>query len=146
LEEVEKDIGRSKTASLTFLNERLGHLRLPELDRERLIKFGKERASGEPGPLRSVSILDTSRRFYLMPQPCTASSCQLNQSISLGSLLVDLDWSEKGDERNRRPMQDELDRIILALESNTRQQIPVRRVIRFTTATAMRQGEIARIE
>ena len=34
LEEVGKDIGRSKTASLVFLDERLGHLRLPELDRE----------------------------------------------------------------------------------------------------------------
>ncbi|MGC2777396.1 MAG: hypothetical protein WA418_17360 [Bradyrhizobium sp.] len=34
LEEVGKDIGRSKTASLIFLDERLGHLRLPELDRE----------------------------------------------------------------------------------------------------------------
>ena len=44
LKEVGKDIGRSKTASLIFLDERLGHLRLPELDRERLIKFGKARA------------------------------------------------------------------------------------------------------
>jgi len=42
--------------------------------------------------------------------------------------------------------QDELDRIILALESNTRQQIPVGRVIRFAIATAMRQDEIARVE
>ena len=50
LEEVGKDIGRSKTASLIFLDERLGHLRLPELDRERFIKFGKERAPEEAGP------------------------------------------------------------------------------------------------
>ncbi len=31
----------------------------------------------------------------------------------------------KGDERNRRPTQDELDRIISAFELNSRQQIPV---------------------
>jgi integrase len=52
----------------------------------------------------------------------------------------------KGDERDRRPTQDELDRIILALEANVRQQIPVGRIIRFAVATAMRQDEIARIE
>jgi hypothetical protein len=51
LEEVGKDIGRFKTASLIFLEERLGHLRLPELDRERFIKFGKERALEGAGPV-----------------------------------------------------------------------------------------------
>jgi hypothetical protein len=51
LKEVGKDIGRSKTASLTFLDERLGHLRLPELDRERFIKFGKARALEGTGPV-----------------------------------------------------------------------------------------------
>jgi len=51
LKEVGKDIGRSKTASLTFLDERLGHLRLPELDRERFIKSGKARALEGAGPV-----------------------------------------------------------------------------------------------
>jgi len=62
----------------------------------------------------------------------------------------DCSWASrarrKGDERDRRPTQDELDRIILALEANVRQQIPVGRIIRFAVATAMRQDEIARIE
>jgi integrase len=52
----------------------------------------------------------------------------------------------KGDERDRRPTQDELDRIVSALEANIRQQIPVGRIIRFAVATAMRQDEIARVE
>jgi hypothetical protein len=39
LEEVGKDIGRSMTASLTFLDTRLGHLRLPELIENALSKF-----------------------------------------------------------------------------------------------------------
>jgi len=46
----------------------------------------------------------------------------------------------KGDERDRRPTQDELDRIVSALEANIRQQIPVGRIIRFAVATAMRLG------
>ncbi|WP_316184356.1 MULTISPECIES: hypothetical protein [unclassified Bradyrhizobium] len=51
LAEVGKNIGRSKTASLISLDERLGHLRLSELDRERFIKFGKERALEGAGPV-----------------------------------------------------------------------------------------------
>ena len=51
LQEVGKRIGRSKTASLTFLERRLGRLRLSELDRERLIQFGKERAREGAGPV-----------------------------------------------------------------------------------------------
>jgi hypothetical protein len=49
LEEVGKKIGRSNDASLTFLDARLEHLRLGELDRERLIRFGKERAQEGAG-------------------------------------------------------------------------------------------------
>jgi hypothetical protein len=51
LQEVGKRIGRSKTVSLAFLERRLGRLRLPELDRERLIQFGKERAREGAGPV-----------------------------------------------------------------------------------------------
>jgi len=51
LQEVGKRMGRSKTASLSFLERKLGRLRLPELDRERLIQFGKERAREGAGPV-----------------------------------------------------------------------------------------------
>jgi hypothetical protein len=51
LKEDGKEIGRSKTASLNFLDERLGHLQLPELDRERFIKFGKAQALEGAGPV-----------------------------------------------------------------------------------------------
>src|SRR3984893_5916405 len=51
LQEVGKRIGRSKSASLAFLEERLGRLALQELDRDRLIQFGKERAVEGAGPV-----------------------------------------------------------------------------------------------
>jgi hypothetical protein len=50
LQEVGKRIGRSKGVSLSFLEHRLGRLRIPELDRGRLIQFGKERAREGAGP------------------------------------------------------------------------------------------------
>jgi integrase len=51
----------------------------------------------------------------------------------------------KGNERDRRPTQDELDRLVTAFERNRFQKIPVGRIIRFAVATAMRQDEISRI-
>jgi hypothetical protein len=51
LQEVGQRMGRSKTASLAFLERKLGRLRLSELDRERLIQFGKERAREGAGPV-----------------------------------------------------------------------------------------------
>jgi integrase len=52
----------------------------------------------------------------------------------------------KGEERDRRPTQGELDRLVAAFEANPRQQIPLGRIVRFAVATAMRQEEICRIE
>jgi integrase len=52
----------------------------------------------------------------------------------------------KGSERDRRPTQDELDRLVAAFDVNPRQQIPIGRIIRFAVATPMRQDEISRIE
>ncbi|MFY9656489.1 MAG: hypothetical protein WAK01_07865 [Methylocystis sp.] len=59
--------------------------------------------------------------------------------------MTRLDLVGKGNERDRRPTQEELDRIIAALEANPRQLIPVARILRFAVATAMRQDEITRI-
>jgi integrase len=52
----------------------------------------------------------------------------------------------KGNERDRRPTQDELDCLVAGFEFNPYQKIPVGRIIRFAVATAMRQDEISRIE
>ena len=51
LREVGKPIGRSKAASLNLLEKRLGPLRILELDRARLIQFGKARAREGAGPV-----------------------------------------------------------------------------------------------
>ena len=51
LQEVGKRIRRSKEASLVSLERMLGRLRIPELSRERLIQFGKERAREGAGPV-----------------------------------------------------------------------------------------------
>jgi integrase len=52
----------------------------------------------------------------------------------------------KSNERDRRPTQDELNRLIEYAECNPLQFIPLGRIIRFAVATAMRQAEICRIQ
>jgi integrase len=146
LEEVGKSIGRSKAASLIFLDERLGHLRLPELDRERLIKFGKERALEGAGPV-TVGIDLGYVKTILSHAAAVHGVIVSTEPIDLARIALGrLGLLGKGNERDRRPTQNELDRIIVALEGNIRQQIPVGRIIRFAVATAMRQDEIARVE
>jgi integrase len=49
---------------------------------------------------------------------------------------------DKGNERDRRPTQGEIDRIIALHDDNPRQTIPLGRIVKFAIATAMRQEEI----
>ena len=146
LSEVGKRTGRSKTASLAFLERRLGRLRLPELDRERLIQFGKERAVEGAGPVTLG--IDLGYIKTILSHAAAVHGIILStQGIDLARIALGrLGLVGKGDERDRRPTQDELDRLIAAFETNPRQQIPLGRIIRFAVATAMRQDEICRID
>ena len=49
-------------------------------------------------------------------------------------------------ERDRRPTQYELDRLVNYFENFSRTDIPVARIIKFAVATGMRQSEICRIQ
>ena len=51
----------------------------------------------------------------------------------------------KGNERDRRPTDDELARLIAHFDGNPRQIIPMGWIIKFAVATAMRQEEICRV-
>ena len=146
LQEVGKRIGRSKGVSLTFLEHRLGRLRIPELDRGRLIQFGKERAREGAGPV-TVGI-DLGYIKTILSHAAAVHGVILSvEPVLLARIaLARLGLVGKGNERDRRPTQDELDRLVRAFEINRLQKIPVGRIIRFAIATAMRQEEISRIE
>jgi integrase len=146
LKEVGKAMGRSKTASLAFLDERLGHLRLSELDRQRIIEFGRARALEGAGPV-TVGIDLGYIKTILSHAAAVHGVVVSTEPIDLARIALGrLGLVGKGHERDRRPTQDELDRIISALERNIRHKIPVGRIVRFAVATAMRQDEIARVE
>jgi integrase len=146
LQEVGKPIGRSKAASLSLLEHRLGRLRISELDRGRLIQFGKERAREGAGPVTLGIDLGYIKTILSHAAAVHGVILSLEPIVLARIALVRLGLVGKGNERDRRPTQDELDRLVAAFEANPHQQIPVGRIIRFAVATAMRQDEIGRIE
>ena len=101
--EVGKRIGRSKAASLAFLERRLGRLRLPELDRERLIQFGKERANEGAGPVTLGIDLGYIRTIFSHAAAVHGVIVAIEPvdlaRVALGRLCL----VGKGDERDRRP-------------------------------------------
>ncbi|BAV52689.1 integrase family protein (plasmid) [Mesorhizobium loti] len=62
-----------------------------------------------------------------------------------GIALKRLGLVGKGHQRDGRPTQDELDRLIGHFYANPRQIAPVSQIIRFAVATAMRQEEICKM-
>ena len=146
LHEVGKPIGRSKAASLNSLEGKLGQLRLQELGREKLIQFGKERAREGAGPVTLAIDLGYIKTILSHAAAVHGVVVSMEAVVLARIALSRLGLVGKGRERDRRPTQDELDRLIAAFEANPRQQIPLGRIVRFAVATAMRQEEICRIE
>ena len=124
----------------------MGRLRIPELDRERLIQFGKERARDGAGPV-TLGIDLGYIKTILSHAAAVHGVIPSTEPIALARIaLARLGLVGKGQERDRRPTQDELDRLVAAFQANRLQQIPVGRIMRFAVATAMRRDEISRIE
>jgi integrase len=146
LQEVGKRIGRSKAASLNFLELKLGRLRIPELDLERLIQFGKDRAREGAGPVTIGIDLGYVKTIMIHAAAVHGVILSVEPIVLARTALIRLGLVGKWNERDRRPSQSELDQLIAAFDNNPRQQIPVGRIIRFAVATAMRQDEISRIE
>lgn len=140
--EVGKQIGRSKGFSLDLLRAKLGNLNIADLNREQIIKFGKERAEDGAGPV-TVGIDVGYVRTLLVHGaavhglPCSAEPVELGRVA-----LARLGLVGKGNERDRRPTDDEIEALIRYFKGSNLQTIPVDRIIRFAIATAMRLGEI----
>jgi hypothetical protein len=98
LQEVGKRIGRSKAASLAFLDLRLGRLRIPELDRGRLIQFGKDRAREGAGPV-TIGIDLGYIKTILLHAAAVHGVCRSSRSCWRAQRPHGWVWSEKGASR-----------------------------------------------
>lgn len=142
LAEVGKPLLRSKANCLEKLRRELGGDRLANITRERLISFGKQRAREGAGPITLSIDLSYIRTILVHAAAVHGVEVPTEQVMLARVALRRLGLIGKGQERDRRPTQDELVRIIAYNDNNPRQGIPVGRMVKFAVATAMRQEEI----
>jgi integrase len=142
LAEVGKPLLRSKALCLEKLKRDLGHEMLTALTRERLIAYGKLRAKEGAGPVTVGMDIGYLRTIFVHAAAVHGANLPIEQITLARLALRRLGIVGKGGERDRRPSQNELDRIIAYCDENVRQTIPVSRIVKFAVATAMRQDEI----
>jgi len=136
---------RSKAATLQSLKSSLGKKKIGELDRQLFIDFGRKRAAGGAGPM-TLSIDIGAIKLVLTHAAAVHGLTVPIEAINLARIaLKRLGLVGKGVERDRRPTDEEIERLIAYFEANPRQIIPMGAVVRFAIATAMRQEEIFRV-
>jgi integrase len=145
MSEVGKAPGRSKDATLLMLKRELGKLKMAQLDRELIVQFGRKRAAQGAGPV-TLSMDIGLIRLVLSHAAAVHGLPVSIEQIDLGRIAFKrLGLVGKSNQGDRRPTDDELAKLIAHFDGNTRQLIPMGRIIKFTVATAMRQEEICRV-
>lgn len=142
LQEVGKQMRRSKRAVLESLKIALGTYKIDEINRASLIEFGKKRAKAGAGP--STLSIDLSFIGTLLTHAAAVHGVETSpEQVKLARVALNrLGLVGKSNERDRRPTQEELDNLIQYFEQKPRQLTPMHRMIRFAVATAMRLEEI----
>src|ERR1700722_13090672 len=143
MHEVGKPPRRSKAAVMASLKAELGTVKLPALNRERLIEFGRKRAKQGAGPATLAIDLSFIRTIITHAAAVHGIEVSAEEARLARVALSHLNLVGKSKERDRRPTQDEL---IEYFETNRRQFIPMGRIVRYAVATTLRQEEICKPE
>lgn len=142
-----KGMGTTKAMSLRKLDKLLGHRRLVELKTTTFIEFCKARESEGAGPatiLQDLSYLGTALRHggALLGVEHAAATCVTALDAARRTLRHS-GRVAKAEERDRRPTENELQRLIAYWAPNPRQvRTPMIDLTLFAITTAMRLGEI----
>lgn len=142
LAEVGKPLLRSKAYSLDKLKLDLGKDKLAGLTRERIIAYAKQRAQNGAGAATIGMDIGYIQTILVHAAAIHGIEVPIEQIKLARVALRRLSLVDKGNERDRRPTQDELDRIIRLHDDNPKQTIPLGRIVKFAVATALRQEEI----
>jgi len=112
MKSVGKTPGRSKAFSMDFLKKQLGKIRIADLDRQTLIDFGKARAKNGAGPM-TLSIDLGYIRTLLAYGAAVHGLPYSPEPVDLArNALRMLGLVGKGQERDRRPAEEEIHRLI----------------------------------
>ncbi|MGO4870338.1 MAG: hypothetical protein ACLPGW_06955 [Roseiarcus sp.] len=93
-------------------------MRIPELDRDRLIRFGKERAREGANPVTLGIDLGYIKTNLSHTAALHGAILSAEPIVLARIALARLGLVEKGNERDRRPTQNELDRLVAAFEAD----------------------------
>ncbi len=145
MKEVGKPPGRSKSATLEMLQREIGRLKMADLDRERIIRFGRDRAKNGAGPVTLGQYIGAIK--LVISHAAAVHGVEVTvEPVDLARIaLKRLSLIGKGNERDRRPTEEELTKLFKHFDANPHQLIPMSRIIKFAIATAMRQEEICRV-
>jgi integrase len=145
MKEVGKAPGRSKAATLEMLKRELGALKMADLDREQLVRFGRKRAGQGAGPVTLSMDMGVAR--LVVSHAAAVHGFPLSiEPIELARIaLKRLGLIGKSNERDRRPTEEELEKLFKHWDANERLTMPMSRIVRFAIATALRQEEICRV-
>jgi integrase len=143
--EVGKPLRRSKAFSLKLLKSRLGGTRVDALNQDILIEYGRGRAKEGAGPVTLSS--DFSYLGTIILHAAAVHGVDIRKEpVDLARVaLTRLGLIGKSQERDRRPTEDEIDRLIAHFEASPLVTMPMGRIVRFAVASAMRLDEICRI-
>ncbi|OHB31822.1 MAG: integrase [Phenylobacterium sp. RIFCSPHIGHO2_01_FULL_69_31] len=145
MKDVGKAPGRSKDATLQMLKRELGAIGMGDLDRERLVKFARARAAQGAGPVTLSMDIGAIKLVFAHAAAVHGLPVTVEPIDLARVALKRLGLVGKSRERDRRPTDEELERLITHFDANPRQLIPMSRIVKFAVATAMRQEEICRV-
>ena len=144
--EVGKSIGRTKRLFLESIRPKLGKLRLSELTRANLIKYGRARALAGAAPATILFEMSNIGALLTHAEAVHGAFVRRDEFVLARKALRALGLLRRSRVRTRRPTADEIERLIEHFVNSRRQTIPMDRIVQFAIATAMRQGEIFRLE
>ncbi len=143
--EVGKAPRRSKDATLQMLRRDLGKLGMGQIDRECVVDFGRRRAKQGAGPT-TIGIDVGVIKLVLQHAAAVHGLPVRVEPVDLGRVaLKRLGLIGHSRERDRRPTEEELTRLIAHFDRNPQRLVPMGRIIKFAVASAMRQEEICRV-
>lgn len=143
--EVGKASQRSKDATLQRLKKDIGALRLPHLTREHWVEFGRARAKAGAGPATLAIDLSFINTVYQHAAAVYGFEVPIEPLRLARIALCRLGLVGKSQERDRRPTEDEIKRLLAYFKLLPRTVIPMGRIMKFAIASCMRESEITRI-
>ena len=135
--EVGKAPRRSKAATLKMLNDELGSLNMVEIDRERVIRFGRARAKQGAGPTTLGIDIGVIKLVIQHAAAVHGLPVKVEPVDLARGALKRLGLVGKSNERDRRPTDEELQKLFVHWDGNDRQLIPMTRIVKFAIASAM---------